>query len=142
MAKYLLSYDEADVKKGNLDVSPDGVLRSAGKSGSDEPVLPQKVLAVDPRASEGYYLWCGQRADQMTLEEAYALCLSKMPFVLGGENWLATSVRIRTGTTTGDDGITVAGVRVRSDCGNSGNNVVETCTDGLNAGYFKASSVN
>ena len=85
MAKYLLSYDEADVKKGNLDVSPDGVLRSAGKSGSDEPVLPQKVLAYDYNGSNGY-LWCGQPASEMTLEEAYALCLSKMPFVLGGEN--------------------------------------------------------
>lgn len=138
MAKYLLSYDEADVKKGNLDVSPDGVLRSAGKSGSDEPIPPQKVLAADPNGPEGY-LWCGQLASEMTLEEAYALCLSKMPFVLGGENWLATSVRIRTGTTTGDDGITVAGVHVRSDCGPSGNNVVETCHAGLNASYFKQS---
>jgi hypothetical protein len=39
MAKYLLSYDEQDVKNGNLDVSPDGVLRSAGKSATERPVI-------------------------------------------------------------------------------------------------------
>ena len=93
MAKYLLSYDEADVKKGNLDVSPDGVLRSAGKSGSDEPVLPQKVL-FRSTDSEGNILCCGQKASEMTIEEGLALCFSKMPFVLGEEDWLVTGIRI------------------------------------------------
>ena len=54
MAKYLLSYDEQDVKNGKLDVSPDGVLKSAGKGGSDDPVLPQKVLFSDYKDYEGH----------------------------------------------------------------------------------------
>ena len=93
MAKYLLSYDEADVKKGNLDVSPDGVLRSVGKSGSDEPVLPQKVL-FESTDSEGNTLCCGRKASEMTIEEGLALCLSKMPFVLGDEDWFVTGIQI------------------------------------------------
>ena len=39
MAKYLLSYDEQDVKNGNLDVSPDGVLKSAGTGASDDTLV-------------------------------------------------------------------------------------------------------
>ena len=87
MAKYLLSYDEQDVKNGNLDVSPDGVLKSAGKSGSDEPVLPQKVLFTETD-SEGNTLCCGRKCSEMTKEEALALCLQTMPFLFGGENFL------------------------------------------------------
>ena len=111
MAKYLLSYDEADVKKGNLDVSPDGVLKS---SGNGETVLPQKVL-FRSTDSEGNILCCGQKASEMTLEEGLALCLSKMPFVLGGEGWLATGVNIAdTQTSTGkaNKSLMVAGVLV------------------------------
>lgn len=48
MAKYLLSYDEQDVKNGNLDVSPDGVLKSAGKSeDSEEFVVTFSIGSVD-----------------------------------------------------------------------------------------------
>lgn len=90
MAKYLLSYDEADVKKGNLDVSPDGVLKSAGNG---ETVLPQKVL-FRSTDSEGNVLCCGQKASEMTIEEGLALCLSKMPYVMGGEDWFVTGIRI------------------------------------------------
>lgn len=43
MAKYLLSYDEQDVKNGKLDVSPDGILKSAGNG---ETVLPYVYHAV------------------------------------------------------------------------------------------------
>lgn len=47
MAKYLLSYDEQDVKNGNLDVSPDGVLKSAGKLGSSGIDYYPVYLSVD-----------------------------------------------------------------------------------------------
>lgn len=112
MAKYLLSYDEADVKKGNLDVSPDGVLRSAGKSGSDEPVLPQKVLFTETD-SDGSTLCCGRKCSEMTKEEALALCLRTIPFLLGGETWLATTVCLTPSA------LIVSGLRAKedSDCG-------------------------
>lgn len=48
MAKYLLSYDEQDVKNGNLDVSPDGVLKSAGKGPAVVTVLHITVTSYDP----------------------------------------------------------------------------------------------
>lgn len=88
MAKYLLSYDEQDVKNGNLDVSPDGVLKSAGNGGA---VMPQMVLFTETD-SDGNTLCCGRKCSEMTKEEALALCLQTMPFLLGGETWLATSV--------------------------------------------------
>ncbi len=47
MAKYLLSYDEQDVKNGNLDVSPDGVLKSAGKGPAMVTVLHITVTSYD-----------------------------------------------------------------------------------------------
>ena len=47
MAKYLLSYDEQDVKNGNLDVSPDGVLKSAGKGPAMVTVLHITVMSYD-----------------------------------------------------------------------------------------------
>ena len=90
MAKYLLSYDEQDVKNGKLDVSPDGILKSAGNG---ETVLPQKVL-FRSTDSEGNILCCGQKASEMTIEEGLALCFSKMPFVLGEEDWFVTGIRI------------------------------------------------
>jgi hypothetical protein len=119
MAKYLLSYDEQDVKNGNLDVSPDGVLKSAGKSGSDEPVLPQKVL-FRSTDSEGNILCCGQKASEMTIEEGLALCLSKMPYVMGGEDWFGTAVRIVDAGSTTDKALAVAGVHlVAGSCAGS-----------------------
>lgn len=111
MAKYLLSYDEQDVKDGKLDVSPDGVLRSAGKSGSDEPVLPQKVLFYSTD-SEGNFLCCGQKASEMTIEEGLALCLSKMPYVMGGEDWFCTAVKLDDTSNTGNKKLFVAGMQV------------------------------
>ena len=93
MAKYLLSYDEQDVKSGKLDVSSDGVLKSAGKGGSDDPVLPQKVLFTETD-SEGNTLCCGRKCSEMTKEEALALCLRTMPFLLGSENYIVTSVAL------------------------------------------------
>ena len=110
MAKYLLSYDEQDVKKGNLDVSPDGVLRSAGKSGSDEPVPPQKVL-FSSTDSDGNILCCGQKASEMTIEEGLALCISKMPYVMGEEDWFATAVKLINLDTT-EKALFVAGVHI------------------------------
>ena len=58
MAKYLLSYDEQDVKNGKLDVSPDGVLRSAGSS-EEPPVIyiknvNEQVAYVDPDCTIPY----------------------------------------------------------------------------------------
>ena len=51
MAKYLLSYDEQDVKEGKLDVSPDGVLKSARKSGSSEIDYYPVYLSADENQS-------------------------------------------------------------------------------------------
>ena len=136
MAKYLLSYDEADVKKGNLDVSPDGVLRSAGKSGSDDPVLLQKVL-FRSTDSEGNILCCGQKASEMTIEEGLALCFSKMPFVLGGEDWLATAVKIAD-TSNARKTLMVAGVHVAAgSC--AGSTTTEATIKGIMDTEFKQS---
>ena len=92
MAKYLLSYDEQDVKNGNLDVSPDGVLKSAGKGGA---VMPQKVFLFSEYKdyeghSEGYC--CGVPVSTITADEAYELCLASMPFLFLGNGRMVTSV--------------------------------------------------
>ncbi len=94
MAKYLLSYDEQDVKNGKLDVSPDGVLKSAGKGGSDDPVLPQKVLFSDYKDYEGHSqaYCCGVPTCNITADEAYELCLATMPFLFLGNGRMVTSV--------------------------------------------------
>lgn len=123
MAKYLLSYDEQDVKNGNLDVSPDGVLRSAGKSGSDEPVLPQKVL-FRSTDSEGNILCCGQKASEMTIEEGLALCLSKIPYLIGEEDWFVTGIRIMDtvdSASQAEKALIAAGAKpLVSGCGGAG----------------------
>ena len=94
MAKYLLSYDEQDVKNGKLDVSPDGVLKSAGKGGSDDPVLPQKVLFRGYGEYEGnpQNFCCGVPVSTITADEAYELCLAAMPFLFLGNGHMVTSV--------------------------------------------------
>ena len=91
MAKYLLSYDEQDVKNGNLDVSPDGVLKSAGKGGA---VLPQKVLFSEYKDYEGHSqgYCCGVPTSTITADEAYELCLAAMPFLFLGNGRMVTFV--------------------------------------------------
>lgn len=91
MAKYLLSYDERDVKEGKLDVSPDGVLKSAGNG---ETVLPQKVLFSEYKDYEGHSegYCCGVPVSTITADEAYELCLASMPFLFLGNGRMVTSV--------------------------------------------------
>ena len=142
MAKYLLSYDEQDVKNGKLDVSPDGVLKSAGKGGSDDPVLPQKVMLVELRENSEYY-WCGQKASELTPEEALALCLKKIPFVMGGEDWFVTAVHLVpyvNGPMSAGGTVSAAGVRVyHNSCCGTGAAEYEITSAGLGFTYFKQS---
>ena len=49
MAKYLLSYDEQDVKNGKLDVSPDGVFR-----GVPEKITPKVTIDIRPDGLGSY----------------------------------------------------------------------------------------
>lgn len=53
--------------------------------------VPEKVLftETDP---EGNTLCCGRKCSEITKEEAYALCLSLMPFVMINEYSLAQTV--------------------------------------------------
>lgn len=63
------------------------LLENAG-SGSK---LPEKVL-FKSTDSEGNTLCCGRKCSEITKEEAYALVLSTMPFVMLNEHTIASSV--------------------------------------------------
>lgn len=63
------------------------------KAGSGSSVIPQKVL-FRSTDSEGNILCCGQKASEMTIEEGLALCISKMPYLMGTEHWLVTGAGI------------------------------------------------
>lgn len=67
MAKYLLSYDEQDVKNGKLDVSPDGVFR-----GVPEKITPKVTIDIRPDGLGSYV------ADT-TFLAANDMCINKSP---------------------------------------------------------------
>ena len=137
MAKYLLSYDEQDVKNGNLDVSPDGVLKSAGNGGA---VLPQKVLFSD--TIDGVTYCCGQKCSDMTIEEAYALCLKTMPFVVSrdGTVLITSCVLAPAGANGSEASLTGLMHYLYVDsCGSSPSIVKEVGTVAISGHFFKQS---
>lgn len=114
MAKYLLSYDEQDVKNGNLDVSPDGVLKSAGKGPAMVTVLHITVTSYDDvtgtatiiadktpsemmlAAAEGP-VWCTVAIPAGTInsEQSIPMTIGLAPGYAGGEVVFGSFVQLR-----------------------------------------------
>lgn len=74
MSKYLLSYDEADVEAGLLNVTPDGVLKGAGGSGGGlyHILIEEREDGYRPKAYYDYHY------DNSLTEQEYELKVNEI----------------------------------------------------------------
>ena len=104
MAKYLLSYDEQDVKNGNLDVSPDGVLKSAGNGPAVVTVLHITVTSYDPDTDTATII-ADKTPSEMALaaEKGPIWCSVAIPAgIVGGESSSSMIIGLAPGYAGGD----------------------------------------